>query len=154
MNYQRIYDSLINRAKERELEGYVERHHVVPRCIGGSDDEENIVSLTPEEHFVAHILLVKIHPEHPKLIFAANMMGLNSNGKRPNNRKIYGWLRRRFLEVLKSDPSFRKNLGKKIISNEELQISMFISKDDEIPEGFKYGVLEKRRIQNGNNVRK
>ena len=27
--------------------------------MGGTDDEENLVELTPEEHYVAHQLLVK-----------------------------------------------------------------------------------------------
>jgi hypothetical protein len=39
---------------------YVEKHHIIPRCIGGSDHRENIVSLTAREHFVCHLLLTKM----------------------------------------------------------------------------------------------
>ena len=94
MNYKKIYDSLIEKAKNRILEGYVEKHHIIPRCIGGTDDKENIVILTPEEHFLAHQLLVKIYPNESKLIFAAAMM-ICHNSENRNTNKLYGWLRRR-----------------------------------------------------------
>ncbi len=94
MDYQKHYDALINRARNRTLDGYVEKHHVIPRCMNGTDDQTNIVSLTAEEHYIAHQLLVKIYPTNAKLIFAAQALGMNSNGNRPNNKK-YGWLRRR-----------------------------------------------------------
>jgi len=90
MNYQKHYDLLMERARNRLLEGYSERHHVVPRCLGGTDEPDNLVRLTPEEHYVAHQLLVKINGKNQKLIFAAVMMG----STRKNN-KTFGWLRRR-----------------------------------------------------------
>jgi len=93
MNYQKHYEKIINRGKSRTLEGYKERHHIIPRCMGGSDEVENLVDLTPEEHFVCHQLLVKIFPNNSKLICAAWMMSHNPNGKRRRN-KTYGWLKR------------------------------------------------------------
>ena len=50
MNYQRIYNQIIERAKTRQLEGYVEKHHIIPRCLGGLDDKENIVK------YLTHLL--------------------------------------------------------------------------------------------------
>lgn len=44
---------------------YVESHHIIPRSIGGTDDSENLVFLTAKEHFVAHLLLAKIHRGTP-----------------------------------------------------------------------------------------
>lgn len=63
MNYQRIYDTLIERAKHRvETDGeYYERHHILPRSKGGLDDATNIATLTGREHFLAHWLLWKIN---------------------------------------------------------------------------------------------
>jgi len=90
MNYKLIYDRIVARGKERILEGYKERHHIVPRCMGGTDDPDNLVDLTPEEHFVCHQLLVKIYPENPRLIHAVTMM----TGEKRGN-KLYGWHRRR-----------------------------------------------------------
>lgn len=94
MDYYTHYNKLIERARTRIIETYTEHHHVVPLCLGGPDCVENIVSLTPEEHYIAHQLLVKIYPNETKLVFAAKMMTVNNNGLRPNNR-LYGWLRRK-----------------------------------------------------------
>jgi hypothetical protein len=57
--------------------------------MGGSNNPENLVDLTPEEHYVAHQLLVKIYPHNFLLKNAAAMMVVN----RPSN-KLYGWIRR------------------------------------------------------------
>lgn len=91
MNYEKIYDHLITRARNRLLEGYTEKHHIIPRCMGGTDESDNIVSLTAEEHFLAHLLLVKIHPSNTSLWYAANMMGNRNN-------KHYGWVKKRHAE--------------------------------------------------------
>lgn len=77
MNYSYHYDRLITRARCRILSGYRERHHVIPRCMGGTDAIDNLVNLTPEEHYVAHQLLVKMYPGIRGLIFAIVLM---SNG--------------------------------------------------------------------------
>jgi hypothetical protein len=81
------------------LAEYTEKHHIVPRCQGGSDDLTNIVQLTPEEHYLCHQLLVKIYPDDVKLLNAALFMTANGMGKRSN--KIYGWLKRRYSEYMK-----------------------------------------------------
>lgn len=97
MDYPKIYISLIERGKTRALKESGERHHIIPRCMGGSDKTENIVVLTPEEHFLAHQLLVRIYPKNAKLVFAARMMTFNTPQHKRNN-KMYGWLRRKFIE--------------------------------------------------------
>lgn len=97
MNYLAIYNSLIGRSIGRSIEGYTERHHIIPKCMGGSNDPTNIAVLTPEEHFLAHQLLVRIHPEVPSLIVAARIMTRSKDGRRVNNR-LFGWLKRGYAE--------------------------------------------------------
>lgn len=113
MNYKKHYDLLINRAKSRQLTEYFERHHIVPRCIGGSDNKANIVELTPEEHYVAHQLLVKIYPDNDSLVYAAHRMTTSSKTVKRNN-KTYGWLKRKYQSVCKKrvgdkNPSYGKS---------------------------------------------
>lgn len=74
MNYKRIYDELIRKARISEYEGYVEVHHIKPRCMGGLDTTDNLVALTAREHFLAHWLLAKIHSDNESLTYAWNMM--------------------------------------------------------------------------------
>lgn len=57
--YKKWYDNIISTAKNRDLDGYVERHHIIPRCLGGADSPSNLVRLTAKEHFVCHRLLTK-----------------------------------------------------------------------------------------------
>lgn len=111
MNYAKHYQTLIERARVRVLDGYSERHHIVPKCLGGSNVSANFVRLTPEEHYVAHQLLVKMHPGHNGLVRAAYMMSADRYGIRANNKR-FGWMRRKFAEA-----SRQAGLGK-IVSEE------------------------------------
>lgn len=101
MNYYAHYSRLISRARDRVLLGYSEKHHVVPRCLGGADTPDNLVTLTAEEHFVAHQLLVKIHPGNHRISYAAMIMTGSSRGRlKRSNNKLFGWLRRRHAKNL------------------------------------------------------
>lgn len=107
MNYIKHYDKLISRSKNRAHTGYLEKHHIIPVCMGGSNSPDNYAYLTPEEHYIAHLLLVKIYPKNYKLIHAAILMTTGPKDsileKHRNNNKMYGWLRRR-LSILKRKP--------------------------------------------------
>lgn len=61
MNYQAIYDKLIERARHRaQIDGqYYEVHHVLPRALGGNNNMDNLVALTGREHCVAHKVLAR-----------------------------------------------------------------------------------------------
>ncbi len=104
MDYQKIYNSLVERARTRIINEFTETHHVVPRCLGGSNEKTNLVELTPEEHYVAHQLLVKLNPSNHALAKAAAMMIPN----RPSN-KMYGWVRRRFAIAKSIEQSGKGN---------------------------------------------
>lgn len=107
MDYEAIYGRIIDRARGRFLSCYAESHHIVPRCMGGTDERANLVRLTPEEHFLAHQLLVKMHPGNPRLIFAVKAMAMNPLGKRANN-KMFGWLRREYSRAISERQKGRK----------------------------------------------
>lgn len=62
--YTTVYYQIINRAlarpyKKVKNDGY-QKHHIVPRCIGGSNDGINLVTLSYKEHRVCHCLLIKM----------------------------------------------------------------------------------------------
>ena len=64
MNYQKIYESIINKAKSENRKKhngtYYENHHIKPRCLNGGEEKENKVLLTAKEHFICHKLLLKL----------------------------------------------------------------------------------------------
>lgn len=100
MNYSRIYNDIIKRGQNRILHGYSEKHHIIPQCMGGTDEKVNLVSLTPEEHYVCHLLLVKIYPKNFRLVRAAMFM-VASNNMQYRSNKIYGWLKRQCSDYMK-----------------------------------------------------
>ena len=61
-------------ANSDHAETYKEWHHIIPKCLGGSNCKDNLVLLTLREHFLAHWLLCKIYPEEWKLYFALFQM--------------------------------------------------------------------------------
>lgn len=111
MNYRRIYDALIERSHHRVLDGYYEKHHVIPRCLGGTDDPSNLVHLTAEEHYLCHQLLTKMYPNHRGLLAAAMFMTSGALSTRQNN-KTYGWLRRRWSKhMIENNPGKNQKKG-------------------------------------------
>ena len=115
MNYQAHYDRLMERAKVRSKpDGYCEKHHIIPRCLGGSDEPENLVNLTASEHYVAHQMLVKMNPEHVGISYAALLMTRTGKGKGRVNNKYYSWLKNRYSELCS------KSMSEKMKGNSNL----------------------------------
>lgn len=49
---------------------YHEKHHILPKCMGGGNEEENLIDLFAREHFVAHKLLAEENPNSDSLMYA------------------------------------------------------------------------------------
>jgi hypothetical protein len=81
MNYKNIHDLIIDRAKNRNITIYTEKHHIIPKCLGGLNTDDNIVRLTAKEHFLIHKLLCEIYPDNNKLHYALWRM-MNPQSKR------------------------------------------------------------------------
>jgi hypothetical protein len=81
--YSHTYYSIVERAKSRVLKAYSETHHIIPKSMGGSDDQSNLVELTAREHYICHLLLPKMTSgeDRYKMIYAYTIM---------SGRKIYG----------------------------------------------------------------
>lgn len=75
-----IYNSLILEAKKDMILGYTEKHHIIPKCLGGNDYDHNLVCLTYSEHIFAHYLLAIINFPNQNLILPFILM-INSKRK-------------------------------------------------------------------------
>ena len=112
MDYQTIYNRLVQNGQHRlasDFGKYLQVHHIVPKCIGGSDHPTNLTRLTVKEHLHAHMLLYKIYKdEHPTLVFAIWAIVTDPNPDTRINlphRKVWvqRWIRRRLcLESAKA----------------------------------------------------
>jgi hypothetical protein len=61
---------------------YVEKHHRIPKSLGGSNDKANIVRLSFRKHFLAHWLLTKctVGLDKQKMCLAFACMTTNRDG--------------------------------------------------------------------------
>lgn len=101
MDYKKIHDNIIKRAKTRKLEGYFERHHIIPKCMNGTNNPDNLVDLTAREHFLIHWLLHEIYPDNNGLRYAFwSMCRSSDNQKRytPSSR-IYAYAKYKMTEL-------------------------------------------------------
>lgn len=61
--YTNWYNRIIRNAQSRELDTYYEIHHIVPKSLGGTNQKSNLVKLTAKEHYVCHLLLMKMYSD-------------------------------------------------------------------------------------------
>jgi 5-methylcytosine-specific restriction endonuclease McrA len=109
MNYHNIYNQLIERAQLRAsskkeanlILGYSEGHHIIPKCLGGTNEKSNIAYLSAREHLITHIMLVKIYPNHKGLLYSCHRLLHDKQGNKLNG-KSYDWLKRKISEMSRS----------------------------------------------------
>jgi hypothetical protein len=114
--YQKIYNQIIERAKGRILSGYIEKHHIIPTCIGGINSSTNIISLTAREHFICHMLLCEIYPDSNKLKQSLFLMSRYKKYK--ISSRVYERLKSEFRHTEETKGKMRKpkpdGVGEKI----------------------------------------
>lgn len=145
--YERYYNILIDSRKTRLLDKsiYTEKHHIIPKSLGGPNSRDNLLRLLPREHFIAHLLLAKMFTGEAamKMSFALNRMMTGHNGKRyvPNSR-IYNITRTLIMQNCSGDncPSTGRtgekhfSFGRKAeIYNDEFRAKISVTSKCRIP---------------------
>ena len=101
--YSKWYYSLIQRATSRIQDSsiYYEKHHILPKSLGGDDSEMNLVLLTAKEHFVCHLLLTKMVEGRAKfqMIKALHMMTISTKYQHRINSSTYASLKAKAAEA-------------------------------------------------------
>ena len=71
MTYDKFTQNILNtRGRFACLDGYHERHHIIPKCMNGSNSKDNLIDLYAREHFIAHKLLAEENPQNYQLKYA------------------------------------------------------------------------------------
>jgi hypothetical protein len=148
MHYQTVYDNLIAKRRKASppIHLYTERHHIVPKSLGGTDDPSNLVVLTGREHWVAHLLLHKIY-RLPQTAHACHMMAMRSEERgipKIRNSRMYQTIREEHAEHVRARG--KKLVGERNgsfntqwIHNRVSFKNMKILKGDPIPKGWVVG---------------
>lgn len=117
MNYEKIYYTLIASRKQMnriKKDGVFEKHHILPKAFGGSNSIDNLVLLTPREHYIAHLLLVKFNEgiKKAKMTYALLKMCCNNqNQKRKISSRQYDYVKKQVTMNCsgKNNPLFGKD---------------------------------------------
>lgn len=101
--YFEMVENALAENRKKAAGTYYEKHHIIPKFMGGSNTKENFVLLTAKEHFVAHMLLVKMVESslRHKAIFGLNIMSNKNDlmGGRYHSRS-YELVRKLFSEMV------------------------------------------------------
>jgi hypothetical protein len=100
------YHNFIDSLRNQVVGGYCEKHHILPRSLGGSDDASNLILLTSRQHYLAHWMLWKAYGGAMAVAFDY-MNGIKRYGKR---------LPSRVVAALKADVS--KRISERPVSEE------------------------------------
>jgi hypothetical protein len=159
MNYLKIHDKLINYIRFTPLKEritnrnkkdprlsdhsiYVEIHHIIPRSLGGKDDNENLIEVLPEEHIFLHMIRYKIFNRMEDMWAVRFMLNGYSNPnkfKKMNysclTKKIrmgYSWIRCNAYNIRKSKKWHTESGLKRISMSKKNNIVVKDSKTNKI----------------------
>jgi len=93
---------LSSRTNIQDENVYMERHHIIPRTLNGSNEDSNLIWLYAEEHYYAHKLLAIENPDNKELQYAWwNMAHCQGQGGKRNFvpcAEEYALARKHFVE--------------------------------------------------------
>ena len=140
--FTKWYYKIIENAKKEKRQKYkgiyYERHHIIPKSFGGSNEKQNLVLLTAREHYICHLLLCQMTEGKNRMKMALayhrlahltkNVIDSRSYQNFKNyyqkyhsgkNHHMYGT--KRPQEAI--EKTRRANLGRKILNTEKHKIA-------------------------------
>lgn len=146
-HYRNLIESRIKLSRSKKDGNYYEKHHIIPKCLGGSNRKENLILLTAKEHFIAHLLLHYARPHSKSLAYGLWCLCTMSNGYKLKSSRLFSYLRERVLtdfnpskkeeNKIKSSERMTKNnpMKGKISPNRGIDVSSLYG--DKISKGLK-----------------
>lgn len=150
--YTKIYFQIINSAKSTNIIGYTEKHHIIPRSLGGSDDKLNLVKLTARQHYICHLLLTKmVEPNsdaYHKMVKAYMMMSWCKDGNQDRsykvNSRLFESMKIEFskLQSIQQTGKSNSQYGTMWVYNPTSKENKKINKNDQIEDGWLKGKVD------------
>jgi hypothetical protein len=83
--YYTKYNQICKHYKELDLKKskdlYTEKHHILPKSMGGTNKKDNLVRVPARVHFLMHWMLYRIY-RTTEMVYGWNMMCSNRSGQR------------------------------------------------------------------------
>ena len=145
--YTHCYYSIIDKAKGQDRKKkcgiYYENHHILPKCLGGLNNKENLVLLNAREHFICHWLLIKMVKYNSKQYFQmlSSISYFKGKKERYYNSRLYEYAKIKYGKYLSNKPIPKERKEK-------------ISKYQNLPKVKEknrirgYEIAKKRRLKN------
>ncbi len=154
--YTLWYNSIINLAKSQQRNKdnniYFESHHIIPKCMGGTNGKENLVLLTGREHFICHLLLCKMveykSQEYFKLVNAI-LYFKGQNIKCNKNRYISSYMYEHYRIMSSKFKKENYNREKDIARRNKISASMKIVNANRDKSLFKTSEWKEKCSKNG-----
>ena len=91
--YTKWYYSLITKAsnerRKKHNSNYYEKHHIIPKCLHGSNCKDNLVLLTAREHFICHKFLCKMVSNKKEIYLLKTALSYFMNNTKRNLSSKY-----------------------------------------------------------------
>lgn len=99
--YFKWYNQIIDSSKLSEHD-YYEKHHIIPKSMGGPNCLTNLAKLSARQHYICHWLLTKCVKKHHmfKMISAFHRMNINPLSKTRINGKAFEVNRKNFSKAM------------------------------------------------------
>jgi len=121
------YLKFIHYCQTTNKNGYTEKHHIIPKSMGGSDHSDNLILLTGREHFISHVLLWKAY-RNKQTNFALWSMKMKKERNIQLSSKIYEQLKIEHSlfqsERMKIDNPMFKQSAKNKVSQSRVGLKM------------------------------
>ena len=121
--YKKWYFSIILSRLNKNIDASIiyERHHIIPKSFGGKDDASNIVHLTPKEHYLVHVLLVKMTEGRNKIKMSYALVRMKTcNGyyrEMNQNSRIFELLRKEAINNMRGEKNPFYGMGELVSGN-------------------------------------
>src|ERR1035437_6792830 len=98
--YTDTYFKILHNAKTKIYTERTETHHIIPRCLGGTDEDSNLIKLSLREHYIAHLILIRMvigNSNKAKLVHALIMMSKTREDFTRFNSSLYELTKERYM---------------------------------------------------------
>ena len=143
LHYLDRYVKFISSRANVRIKTETAKHHILPKCMGGENDKDNLVYLTHREHFIAHYMLAKAFPNHTIVHALARM----TTTKTIKDSKIYSHGMKLYAQLRsKAFKGCKLCVGRKLSDKTRKLISLRNQEYNKLhPNARKHGPLSKER---------
>lgn len=128
--YRTTYNKIINNAlgeNRDKSSSYFEKHHIIPKSLGGTNDTSNLVLLTAREHYVCHKLLTKFTVGEAKKKMYCAMWAFNKKSKNQQrqvlNSRDYEYVRSYISKTFSKDRKGKHLVGTRLSDEHKAKVS-------------------------------